>query len=98
MSRTRHTDKEKARIIREFENYQGSTVDFCRQLGISCQTFTNWRRRATANLPNPEQAPAFLEFELGSAPHRPAPAGPLVELELGGGMILRIHPAHTARP
>jgi hypothetical protein len=23
MSRTRHTDEEKARIIREFENYQG---------------------------------------------------------------------------
>lgn len=98
MSRTRHTDKEKARIIRDFENYQGSTVDFCRQLGISCQTFTNWRRRVTANLPNPQQAPAFLEFELGVPPHRPTPTGPLVELELGGGMILRIHPARPAQP
>ncbi|MEY4245730.1 MAG: Transposase [Verrucomicrobiota bacterium] len=98
MPRTRHTDEEKARIIREFENYQGSTVAFCRQLGISCQTFTNWRRRATANLPNPEQAPAFIEFELGAAHHRPAPVGPIVELELGGGMVLRIHPARPAQP
>ena len=46
MSRTRHTDEQKARIVREFENYQGSTVDFRRQRGISSQTFTNWRRRA----------------------------------------------------
>jgi transposase-like protein len=50
MSRTRHTDEEKARIVREFENHEGTTVDYCRQRGISCQTFTNWRRRAEASL------------------------------------------------
>lgn len=96
MSRTLHTDKEKARIVREFENYEGSTVDYCRQRGISCQTFTNWRRRAETSRASKDEPPAFLEFELGSAPHRPAPAGPLVELELGGGIILRIHPARPA--
>jgi hypothetical protein len=30
MSRTRHTDKEKARIIREFEQHDGSAAAFCR--------------------------------------------------------------------
>jgi hypothetical protein len=49
MSRTRHTDKEKARIIRELEQHNGS-----------------------------------------------APAGPLVELELAGAIILRIYPARLA--
>lgn len=31
MSRRRHTDKEKARIIREFKNHHGSTAAFFRQ-------------------------------------------------------------------
>ena len=72
MSRTRHTDKEKTRIIREFEQHDGS---------------------AAADLPNPEHAPAFLEFQLRAQAQWPAPADPLVELELGGGIILRIYPA-----
>ena len=72
MSRTRHTDKEKARILREFEYHDGSAAAFCRQRGVSYQTLMNWRGHASANLPNPEQPPAFLEFQLESAPHRPA--------------------------
>jgi len=98
MSRTRHTDKEKARIIREFEHHDGSAAAFCRQRGVSYQTFTNWRRRASASLPITAEPPAFLEFELGAAPSRRASAGPLIELELGGGIILRIHPAHPVQP
>ena len=92
MSRRRHTDKEKARIIREFEQHDGSTAAFCRQRGVSYQTFMNWRRRTSASLPIKAEPPAFLEFELGAAPNRRVSAGPLVELELGGGIILRIHP------
>ena len=98
MSRTRHTNEEKARIVREFENHEGTTVDYCRQCGISCQTFTNWRRLAKTSHASMDELPAFLEFEFGAPRQRPAPAGPLVELELGGGIILRINPAHTARP
>ncbi len=90
MSRTRHTDQEKARILREFTHHDGSAASFCRQRGISYQTLMNWRGHASANLPDPEHPPAFLEFQLESAQHRPAPFGPLVELELGGGIILRI--------
>jgi transposase-like protein len=93
MSRRRHTDKEKARIIREFENHHGSMADFCRQRGISSQTLANWRRRSEVSLASKEEPPGFIEFEFGATPDRRAPSGPLVELELGGGMVLRIHPA-----
>jgi transposase-like protein len=85
MSRRRHTDKEKARIIREFTNHHGSTADFCRQRGISSQTFANWRRRSEVSLASKEEPPEFLEFEIGATPNRRAAGGPLVELELGGG-------------
>ncbi|MGL5020390.1 MAG: IS66 family insertion sequence element accessory protein TnpA [Luteolibacter sp.] len=98
MSRPRHTDKQKARILREFEHYDGSAAAFCRQHGVSYQTLMNWRGRASANLPAPEQPPAFLEFQLESSHHWSAPVGPLVELELGGGIILRIHPSCLAQP
>lgn len=93
MSRRHHTDKEKARIIREFQNHHGSTADFCRQHGISSQTFANWRRRTEVSLASKPAAPEFLEFEIGATPERRPSSGPLVELELGGGMILRILPA-----
>jgi hypothetical protein len=98
MSRTRYTDKEKARIIREFEIHDGSSAAFCRQRGISYQTFMNWRRRTTVSLPLKPQAPAFLEFEFGGASRQCVSIGPLIELEIGGGIILRIHPAHSAQP
>lgn len=98
MSRTRHTDQEKARIIRDFEHSDQSAAAFCRERGVSYQTLVNWRRGAGADLPPPEPPPAFLEFQLGAPHHRSAPVGPLVELELGGGIILRIHPARPAQP
>ena len=93
MSRTRHTDKEKARMLREFEHHDGSAASFCRQRDVSYQTLMNWRRQASTKLSTSEQPPAFLEFQLAAPLHQPAPVGPLVELELGGGMILRIQPA-----
>ena len=97
MSRTRHTDREKARIIREFEHHDGSAAAFCRQRGVAYQTFMNWRRRVSASLPVASEPPAFLEFELGTTPTRQVSTSPLVELELGGGIVLRIHPARSAQ-
>ena len=94
MSRTRHTDKQKARILREFAHHDGSAASFCRQRGVSYQTLMNWRGRVSANLPEP--APAFLEFQLESAHHQPALVSPLVELELGGGILLLIRPIPSA--
>jgi transposase-like protein len=98
MSRTRHTDQQKARTLLDFEHTDQSAAAFCRQRGLSYQTLMNWRRSAAANLPLSEPPLAFLEFELGAPRQRPAPAGPLVELELGGGIILRIYPAPSAQP
>lgn len=93
MSRRLHTDKQKARIIQEFQNHHGSIADFCRHHGISSQTFANWRRRTQVSLTRKPDAPDFLEFEIGATPDRRPASGPLVELELGGGMTLRILPA-----
>gem|GEM_PF-6463191 len=84
--------------MREFEQHDGSAAAFCRQRGVSYQTFMNWRRRTSASLPPKAEPPAFIEFELGASPPQHVSAGPLVELELGGGIILRIHPARPARP
>ena len=97
MSRTRHTDKEKARILRDFEHHDQSAAAFCRQRGISYQTLVNWRRRAAANLRTRDNHRHSLSSS-SDPHHRPAPVGPLVELELGGGIILRIHPAHFSQP
>jgi transposase-like protein len=57
MPRTRHTDKEKARILRDFEHSVQSAAAFCRQRGVPYQTLLNWRRRASANLPPPVRPP-----------------------------------------
>jgi transposase-like protein len=93
MSRRHHTDKEKSRIIREFQNHHGSTTDFCRIHGISSQTFANWRRRPEVSLASKPDTSEFFEFEIGAKPDRLPASSPLVELELGAGMILRIFPA-----
>jgi len=99
MLRTRYTDEEKTRINREFEGSGGSAAAFCRQAEISYQTLMNWRRRTHGSLPSTTEPPAFLEFELGGAHQRPRPAGPLVELELGGDMIYAsILPNHDLHP
>jgi transposase-like protein len=96
MSRTRYTEKEKARIIRDFEHNDQSTAAFCLQHGVSYQTFMNWRRRAATNPTIPKPSPTFVEFEFGAAPSTLTPVSGLVELELGGGIILRIHPMRHA--
>lgn len=98
MSRKRYTDEEKARIIREFQQHDGTAADFCRQHKVSYRTFMKWRRRASAPQPHTDAAPEFLEFELGAAPDRQACAGPVVELAFGGDMVLRIFPPHARRP
>ena len=101
MSRRRYTDKEKARIIREFEQHDGSAADFCRRHEVSYQSFMNWRRRAEGSHPGSDAAPRpseFLEFELGAAHNRQAFAATIVELEFGGGMVLRICPPRPPQP
>ncbi len=79
MSRTRHTDKEKARILQEFEHHDGSAASFYSQLGVSYRTVINWRGYVSANLPDPKQPPAFGYWQkdskkAASADHAPSPA------------------------
>lgn len=98
MSRTRYTDEEKARLIGEFEQHGATAASFCRDHGLIYQTFMNWRRGAKPTLQNPSTSPEFIEFELGAAPHPHPAEQPLVELELGGGMVLRIGSLRPRRP
>jgi transposase-like protein len=60
MSRTRHTDQQKVRILRDFEHTDQSATAFCRQRGVSYQTLMNWRSSAAANLPLSEQPLALI--------------------------------------
>lgn len=89
MSRRRYPDEEKSRLLAEFQASGTTAAAFCREQGLCYQTFLNWRRSAPADDPAPER-PEFIELDLS----RPADAGStptmLVELELGGGIVLRV--------
>lgn len=78
-------------MLDEFETLGGTAAAFCRERGIGYQSFMQWRRavgRTAAAQPPAE----FVEIDL--APRRDAaPAvGTLVELDFGGGLVLRIRP------
>ena len=96
MSRTRYTDEDKARLLGEFDACGGSAAAFCRERGLPYQTFITWRRGGMAA--RPMAAPAMEFVGLGVAQVGRGQAGtPRVELDLGGGMVLRIH-LPTPRP
>lgn len=85
------TDADKARLLDEFETHGGTAAAFCRERGLGYQSFMQWRR--TAGRSAAAQPPAeFVEIDL--APRRDAApvAGNLVELDFGGGLVLRIRP------
>jgi len=65
---------------------------------LSYQTFMAWRRKPEGTICGPVPVPEFVEIEVGAARRNQSPGGPLVELELGGGMVLRISPCHPLRP
>ena len=94
MLRTRYTDEDKARLLGEFDAGGGSAAAFCRERGISYQTFITWRRGRRVTRRKAEAPVEFVEFvelALGPAAGRREQAGPRVELELGGGIVLRVH-------
>ena len=72
----------------------GSAAAFCRERGLSYQSFIRWRR-AAGRLSAPEPTAGFVEIDL--APRREASSGigALVELDFGGGLVLRIRPFHN---
>jgi hypothetical protein len=93
MSRQRYTDEDKARWLAEFAITGGNAAAFCRERGLGYQSFMHWRR-AAAEPPQAPPAPGFIEIDL--APRREATpvGGTLVELDFGGGLVLRIRPLH----
>ncbi len=97
MSRTRYTDEDKARLLGEFDARGGSAAAFCRDRGLAYQTFIAWRRGAQATRHDAGTAMEFVELALGPAAGERTATGPRVELDFGGGVVLRIH-LPTSRP
>jgi hypothetical protein len=90
MSRRRYTDEDKARLLGEFDACGGSAAAFCRDRGLSYQTFIAWRRGTVARR-DAANAIEFVELALGPVTEERSTTGPRVELDFGGGMVLRIH-------
>ena len=90
MSRSRYTDEDKARLLGEFEACGGSAAAFCRDRGLAYQTFIAWRR-GTVGRRDAGNTMEFVELALGPVAGERNTAGPQVELDFGGGLVLRIH-------
>jgi hypothetical protein len=90
MSRSRYTDEDKARLLGEFEACSGSAAAFCRDGGLAYQTFISWRR-GTAGSRDAGNAMEFVELALGPVAGERNTVDPRVELDFGGGLVLRIH-------
>ena len=72
-------------LMADHERWEGTQVSFCRARGISRKTFQAWRRRlGLTGRPASAGSGGFVEIA-------PAPAaGWDIELELGGGVVLRL--------
>ena len=91
--RRRYTDEDKARWLDEFATIGGSAAAFCRERGLGYQSFMQWRRAAGGSAAA-EPATGFVEIDVAPR-HEAAPViGTLVELDFGGGLVLRIRPLH----
>jgi len=81
-----------------------SQVAFCAAEGLSVTSLQNWKRKFVgegrfSEVPSDPAAPWFAELavsepQVEQEPRRePAPPAWQIELELGGGVVLRIHRA-----
>ena len=79
-----------------------SQVAFCAAEGLSVSSLQNWKRKFVragriSQAPPAPAAPWFAELAVPEAGIEPEPAGEpappawQIELELGGGVVLRIH-------
>lgn len=83
----------------KFERSGSTAAAFCRQHRLAYQTFLGWRRELAATT-EASAAPEFVELEAAPREAGPTEAGGqvMVELVLGGGMVLRIHGPQGSRP
>lgn len=91
--RQRYTVKDKTRWLDEFAAYGGTAAAFCRKRGISYQSFMQWRR-AAGGASAAEPATGFVEIDLAPRRESAPVVAALVELDFGGGLVLRIRPLH----
>lgn len=84
--RARRSRDEWKELIAEFDRSGLAAPAFCDQHHLSYSTFTKWRRHLAEPLAAIPETPLI---ELTSLP-RPSPSWD-VELELGAGVVLRIH-------
>ena len=68
------------KVIEEQETSGKSQIEYCREMGISKNTFTKWRGLLK------QEAPSFVELK----PKAELGGGARLEIEIGGGMTVRI--------
>lgn len=91
--RRRYTDEDKARWLDEFETLGGTAAAFCRERGLGYQSFMQWHRAAVGSSAA-EPPTGFVEIDLAPRREAASAVGALVELDFGGGLVLRIRPLH----
>ena len=82
----RRTVNEWQELVAEFEQGGQTRKAFCSLRGLSLSTFDLWRRKLREDSPRHDEpcAAMFVEVESTRAPSWD------VELELGGGVVLRV--------
>lgn len=79
--RTNRSEKEWFRLVAEQERSGQTQDEYCRAIGISGTSFQRWRKRRKAR-----GSAKFIEIK----PQPSAAAGAKVEVEVVGGVTLRI--------
>ena len=102
-TRIRRSAQEWSRILARFEQGGQSYREFCEREGLALSTFQWWRRRLGAVRRERERHKAAWFVELtdesaGSEEVESSTLGWNVELELGGGMVLRLRRASSCWP
>jgi hypothetical protein len=82
--RQRRTENEWCEIISRFEQSKLRSAEFCEAEGISLHSFRKWRTRFLANGKS-----QFIEITPPQS-SKDTVAGPRVELEFPGGLVLRV--------
>lgn len=80
------TAKEWQVLLDQFDQSELSQSEFCRQHSLTLSAFHNWRKKLVGE-PKLRSADPFIEL---APPVEPNPVTWDVELELGGGRILRL--------
>lgn len=94
MAGTRHTVRERARLLEDWRRSELSAAAFCRKRGIPYQSFLRWKAEGAQRIERKKRVPAFVEVEMEAPLPTPAVALPaestVVELTLGAHTVLRI--------